>query len=58
VYVFTKNCAFMSRNECVAVAKDVSSPATGEGRCIANPNYVPPSAAKSSKAAPAKNPKR
>jgi len=48
--VFTRNCGFTSRDECVAVAKNVSSPATGEGRCVANPNYVaPPAAAKSAK---------
>ena len=55
VDVFTKNCAFATRDECIAVAKNVSSPATGEGRCIANPNYVaPPAPAKSAKAAPSK----
>jgi hypothetical protein len=55
VDVFTKNCAFTSHDECVAVAKNVSSPATGEGRCIANPNYVaPPAPAKSVKAVPGK----
>ena len=55
VDVFTKNCAFSSRDECIAVAKNVSSPATGEGRCIANPNYVaPPAPAKSAKAASSK----
>jgi hypothetical protein len=48
VDAFTKNCAFTSRDECVAVARNVSSPATGEGRCIANPNYVAPPAAKAS----------
>jgi hypothetical protein len=50
VDVFTKNCAFASRDECVAVAKNVSSPATGTGRCIANPNYVAPAATKPAKA--------
>jgi hypothetical protein len=55
VDVFTKNCAFTTREECAAVAKNVSSPATGEGRCIANPNYVaPPAPAKSAKAAQGK----
>ena len=55
VDVFTKNCAFASRDECIAVAKNVSSPATGEGRCIANPNYVaPPAPAKSARAASSK----
>lgn len=51
VDVFTRNCAFTSHDECTAVAKSVASPATGEGRCIANPNYVaPPATAKSVKA--------
>lgn len=51
VDAFTRNCAFTNRDECVAVAKNVSSPATGEGRCIANPSYVaPPAPAKSAKA--------
>lgn len=50
VDVFTKNCAFASHDECVAVAKNVSSPATGTGRCIANPNYVAPAVAKPTKA--------
>lgn len=51
VDVFTKNCAFTSYDECATVAKNVSSPATGEGRCIANRNYVaPPAPAKSAKA--------
>jgi hypothetical protein len=55
VDVFTKNCAFTTRDECMAVAKNVSSPATGEGRCIANPNYVaPPPPAKSAKAGQSK----
>jgi hypothetical protein len=55
VDAFTKNCGFATRDECLAVAKNVSSPATGEGRCVANPNYVaPPAPAKSAKAAPTK----
>jgi hypothetical protein len=55
VDAFTKNCAFTSRDECVAVARNVSSPATGEGRCIANPNYVVPPAAKASAKASTKH---
>jgi len=50
VDAFTKNCAFSSHDECAAIAKNVSSPATGEGRCIANPSYVAPVAAKPAKA--------
>jgi hypothetical protein len=48
VDAFTKNCAFTGRDECIAVAKNVSSPATGAGRCVANPNYVAPPGAKAS----------
>ena len=43
--VFTRNCAFEKYDECVAVAKDATSPATGVGQCIRNPNYQPPAAA-------------
>jgi hypothetical protein len=40
--VFTRNCAFASRDECVAVAGNANGPATGASRCIRNPNYQPP----------------
>ena len=53
--VFTKNCAFASRVECLAVAKNLASPATGPGRCIANPNYQPPSSTKTSARPPDKS---
>ncbi|MCX7310730.1 MAG: hypothetical protein NTV56_03165 [Alphaproteobacteria bacterium] len=43
--VFTRNCAFSKYDECVVVAKNASSPATGVGQCIRNPNYQPPAAA-------------
>jgi hypothetical protein len=56
VDVFTKNCAFANYEECVAVARNAASPATGVGRCIRNPAYQPPpAAAKSAKPAAAKS---
>ncbi len=59
---FTKNCAFANYNDCVATAHNATSPATGVGQCIRNPNYQPPAtaAAARSKPAPAKtaNPQR
>ena len=39
---FTKNCAFADDNECVAVARNATSPATGVGHCVRNRNYQPP----------------
>jgi Protein of unknown function (DUF3551) len=42
--VFTKNCGYTNYNECVAVANNATSPATGTGRCIRNPNYQAPAA--------------
>ena len=51
---FTQNCAFANYSECTAVANDATSPATGVGRCIRNPNYQPPAAAVRPKPAPAK----
>jgi hypothetical protein len=42
---FTKNCAFVDYNECVAVAKNATSLATGVGQCVRNPDYQPPAAA-------------
>jgi len=51
---FTQNCAFANYSECAAVANDATSPATGVGRCIRNPNYQPPAAAARPKPAPAK----
>ena len=51
---FTQNCAFVNYNDCAAVANDATSPATGVGRCIRNPNYQPPAAAVRPKPAPAK----
>ncbi len=52
--VFTKNCAFATRDECQAVAANAASPATGQGRCIRNPNYRAPAAAVHGKSAPIK----
>ena len=43
--VFTKNCAFASYDECAVVAKNATSPATGVGQCIRNPDYQPPASA-------------
>ena len=57
---FTQNCAFANYNECVAMAASATTPATGVGRCVRNPNYQPPAAAAarpkpaSNKPAPAK----
>jgi hypothetical protein len=51
---FTQNCAFANYSECAAMANDATSPATGVGRCIQNPNYQPPAAAARPKPAPAK----
>jgi hypothetical protein len=51
---FTQNCAFANYSECAAMANDATSPATGVGRCIRNPNYQPPAAAARPKPAPAK----
>jgi hypothetical protein len=42
--VFTRNCAFASHEECVAVARNAISPATGPSSCIRNPQYRPPAA--------------
>ena len=42
--VFTKNCAFADYNECVAVAKNATSLATGVGQCVRNRDYQPPPA--------------
>jgi hypothetical protein len=42
---FTQNCAFADYNECTVVANNATSPATGVGRCIRNPNYQPPTPA-------------
>jgi hypothetical protein len=38
---FTKNCAFADYNECVAVANNATSLATGIGQCVRNPDYQP-----------------
>jgi len=51
---FTKNCAFADYNECATVANNATSPATGVGQCIRNPDYQPPVKAKSAKPAPKK----
>ena len=52
---FTQNCAFANYNDCVAMATSATSPATGVGRCVRNPNYQPPAAAAARpKPAPAK----
>ena len=54
--VFTKNCSFASYDECVAVAKNAVSPATGETRCVRNPRYQQPiDAAKAKLPRPAKS---
>ncbi len=42
---FTKNCAFANYNDCVATANNATSPATGVGQCVRNPNYQPPATA-------------
>ena len=39
---FTQNCAFANYDECASVANNATSPATGVGRCVRNPNYQPP----------------
>ena len=52
---FTQNCAFANYNECTVVAHNATSPATGVGRCIRNPNYQPPAAAARAKPAPAES---
>ena len=52
---FTQNCAFANYSDCAAVATNATSPATGVGRCIRNPNYQPTAAAAPRpKTAPAK----
>jgi hypothetical protein len=48
--VFTRNCAFASYNDCVAVAKNA------EAACIRNPDYQPPAAGPHPKAAASKPP--
>ena len=40
--MFTKNCAYVSHDECVKVAENAVSPATGKARCVSNPSYVAP----------------
>ena len=52
--VFTKNCAFADYNECMTVAKNATSLATGVGQCVRNPDYQPPAAAAKAKPAPRK----
>jgi hypothetical protein len=52
--VFTKNCAFADYNECVTVAKNATSLATGVGQCVRNPDYQPPPAAAHGKPTPRK----
>jgi hypothetical protein len=53
--VFTKNCAYAKYDECMAVANNATSPATGVGQCVRNPDYQPPPAtAKSARPAPSK----
>ena len=48
--VFTKNCAFATYNDCMAIAVNATGPATGQSSCIRNPDYKPPQAAKPAKA--------
>jgi hypothetical protein len=55
---FTKNCAFATYNECMAVAVNANGPATGASSCIRNPDYKPPQAAKPAKAKSAAAPSR
>jgi hypothetical protein len=50
---FTKNCAFANYNECVAMAASATTPATGVGQCIRNPNYQPPATAAAGRPKPA-----
>jgi hypothetical protein len=50
---FTQNCAFANYNDCVAMAASATSPATGVGRCVRNPNYQPPAAAAAARPKPA-----
>jgi hypothetical protein len=58
--VFTKNCGFAKYDECVAVANNATSPATGVGQCVRNPDYQPPTTTARPKPAPRKtsNPQR
>jgi hypothetical protein len=58
VDVFTKNCAFANRNECIEMAKNLASPATGPGRCIANPSYQPSKPAKGAAKTSVKTPSK
>ena len=46
--MFTKNCAYASHDECVTVAENAVSPATGKARCVGNPGYVAPVKTKAS----------
>jgi hypothetical protein len=47
---FTRNCAFATYNECMAVASTATGPATGASSCVRNPNYTaPPAPMKSTK---------
>ena len=52
--VFTKNCAFAKYDECVTVAKNANSQATGVAECVRNPDYQPPAAAARNKPSPRK----
>jgi hypothetical protein len=42
---FTRNCAFATYNECMAVAANANGPATGASSCVRNPDYKAPAAA-------------
>jgi hypothetical protein len=55
---FTQNCAFANYSECAAMANDATSPATGVGRCIRNPNYQAPAARPKSVPAKTVSPQR
>jgi hypothetical protein len=53
--VFTKNCGFASRDECMTVAANAIGPATGASRCIRNPKYQLPAQAEKPSASQAPN---
>jgi hypothetical protein len=47
---FTRNCAFATYNDCMAIAATATGPATGASSCIRNPDYkAPPAPIKSTK---------
>lgn len=54
---FTRNCAFATYTECMAVASTATGPATGASSCVRNPDYKVPAvrekSAKPARTAPA-----